>query len=118
MQANHHTTESAPLGWRWLEKMTFGWHQPDEPERAQKHIVWLEKGIEIFDREKKLYIIRYDSEKYDGEDFFHDKVELWVRPEPHLPVYRVLSENILAFDEKQGFLFVNLKITTSDYFES
>jgi hypothetical protein len=97
--------------WGWLERFALGWHQNhgDAPQsKPQKRICWLEKGVEVFDEEKQLFVVPYDADKYEGEDFYHEKLELWVRPQPEMPIVKVPADQILAFDEKQGFLFIKI----------
>lgn len=99
--------------WGWLEHFAKGWHQNHggQPQpKPQKRICWLEKGVEVFDKEKQLYVVPYNTNKFEGEDFFNDKLELWVRPEASLPIVKVPSDQILAFDEKQGLLFLKLTV--------
>lgn len=105
--------ESTLSVWGWLENFALGWHQNhgDDPQsKPQKRICWLEQGIEVFDQKKQLYVVPYDIDKYEGEDFFQESLELWVRVRPDLPIVKVSADQILAFDEKQGYLFIKLSL--------
>ena len=113
MNTKIESIQQPQTAWGWLEQFALGWHQNhgDTPQpKPQKRICWLEKDIEVFDKDKQLYVVPYDVRKYEGEDFFHDKLELWVRAQPDLPIVKVPAEQILAFDEKQGFLFIKINL--------
>jgi len=113
MEAKQIKEAHLPTGWRWLEKWMFTWDSDEVAEEVvesikPKHILWIEKGIESFDRDNSLFVVPYDLERYDGDDFVKGLIELWIRPKSHSATQKVCFENILAFDHKEGYLFVKL----------
>lgn len=110
MQSEHQDTSPRKSSWTWLERWVFS--KEDETDVRSKpeksHILWLDIGVEAIDMRNKLYVVPYSVDRYEGDDFLQGKIELWVRPDDGAQTQKVMTENIMAFDEKEGLLFVRL----------